>query len=97
MKYVLKEEAKVFLRRVISNKYRYEEVCRKAEAIFNSEQDYCRFEIDRFSNDESGMGIWDCSATVYLQRKSACEEVKEPWELTDEEINGINDSEKAAA
>lgn len=97
MKYVLKPEAKTFLRNVISDHYRFEEICRKAEAVFNAEQDRCSFEIARLHDEFFSNSFLDSYAEVTLKRESMCDEVKEAWELTDEEINGINDSEKAAA
>lgn len=97
MKYVLKAEARSFLRSVISDHFRYEEICRKAEAVFNAEQDRCSFEIARLHEDGFNNSYLDSYAEVTLRRESMCAEIKELWELTDEEINGINDSEKAAA
>lgn len=94
MKYVLKEEAKAFLRRVISDHFRYEEICRKAEAVFNAEQDRCSFEIARLHDEFFSNSFLDSYAEVTLKRESMCDEVKEAWELSDKEIDGTSDNKE---
>ena len=95
MKYVLKPEAKTFLRNVISDHYRFEEICFKAEAIFNAEQDECSFEIGRLYRRKDGRrDYFDSRAWLTLKRESMCDEVKESWELSDKEIDDLADDKE---
>ena len=92
MKYVLTQQTKDFIKAVCADEARAESIIAQAETIFNAEQDDCTFDIG-----EMKVGISRNWATIFLSRYVSCKYVKEDWELTDDEINSIDQEEKLAA
>ena len=92
MKYVLTQQTKDFIKAVCADEARAESIITQAETIFNAEQDDCTFDIG-----EMKVGISRNWATIFLSRYVSCKYVKEDWELTDDEIDSIDQEKKLAA
>ena len=92
MKYVLTQQTKDFIKAVCADEARAESIIAKAEAVFNAEQSNCHFDIGEMEH-----GMSRNFATIFLCRFASCEDVKEDWELTADEIDSLDQEKKLAA
>ena len=90
-KYVLTEEGKKFVRSVAQTPDRAEEIIKKAEICFNNEMEY----VDFLLGDMKKGSMSVCTAKIFLNRYFCAKQV-EDWQLSDEEIDSIEDAKLAA-
>ena len=90
-KYVLTNQAKDYIRSVVKSPERAEEIIKKTEICFNNDQSSVNFSLGDFKVD----GICIGSSYIFLARIQSTIEV-EDWQLSDEEIDSIEDAKLAA-
>ena len=90
-KYVLTNRAKDYIRSVVKSPERAEEIIKKTEICFNNDQSSVNFSLGDFKVD----GICIGSSYIFLARIQSTIEV-EDWQLSDEEIDSIEDAKLAA-
>lgn len=90
-KFVLTNRAKDYIRSVVKSPERAEEIIKKTEICFNNDQSSVNFSLGDFKVD----GICIGSSYIFLARVQSTIEV-EDWQLSDEEIDSIEDAKLAA-
>lgn len=90
-KFVLTNRAKDYIRSVVKLPERAEEIIKKTEICFNNDQSSVNFSLGDFKVD----GICIGSSYIFLARIQSTIEV-EDWQLSDEEIDSIEDAKLAA-